>query len=252
MSVTADKDQVFVFDAGAVLQVTIYDNLESARGLVESLDVADGSQLAFTVGGRVVRLLPSGDVFADAQLTEEVDLERLLSLLRQARGPAHLADDPVAYAREWRRLDYLESDRPPFVSQRVWSWYSTRFRAEEAEIHATADHERRLRVQYLDTEGLRMRVAFLAASDRAWVSEVVTDRELSPYLDLAHTEDTCEWGELFSKARSARREWGHEGGFAELSGRRVTEHGASLETSFESLTTEVESPSRRGVVEPGV
>jgi len=220
--VAADRDQIFVFDVGAVLQVTVYDNLESVRRLVESLDVADGSQLAFTVGGHVVCLIPSDDVFADAQLTEEVDPEHLRNLLRQARGPAYLADDPTAYAREWRRLDYLESDRPPFVPQRVWSWYSTRFRAREAEIHATADYERRLRVQYLDTEGARMRVAFLAAPDQAWMSEVVTDRGLSPYLDLAHTQDTREWGELFSRARAARREWGHEGGFAEWTPR----HGA--------------------------
>lgn len=218
----ADKDQVFVFDAGAVLHVTVYDNLESVRRLVESLDVADGADLAFTAGGRVVRLLPSGDVFVDAQLTEEIDLERLRNLLRHAQGPAHLADDPVAYAREWRRLDYLESDRPPFVPERVWSWYSRRFRAREAEIHASANAERRLRVQYLDKEGAQVRVAFLAAPDQAWVSEVVDDRGLSRYLDLAHTQDTREWGELFSKARAARREWGHEGGFAEWTPR----HGA--------------------------
>ena len=109
--------------------MTVHDNLESVTRLVESLDVADGSQLAFTVGGRIVRLLPTSDVFANAQLTAEVDLERLRSLLRHARGPTHLADDPVAYAQEWtprhgarrfaghiqewRRSDYLESHRPP-------------------------------------------------------------------------------------------------------------------------------------------
>ena len=210
-----DDDTVFVFDRGAVLQVTVYENLESVCGLVESLDVTDDSQLAFTVTGRVVRLLPSTDIFADAQLTDEVDLERLRSLLRQARGPADLADDPVAYAREWRRLDCLDSNRPPFVPQRVWSWYSKRFRAQEAQNHAAADHERRLRVQYLDEQGARLRVAFLASPDEGWVSEVISERELSPYLDLAHTEDTREWGEIFSRARAARREWGHEGGFAE-------------------------------------
>lgn len=220
--VAADRDMVFVFDPGTVLHVTVHDNLESVRWLVESLDVADGSQLAFTVRGRVVRLLPTDDVFANAQLTDEVDLERLRGLLSRAQGPAHLADDPVAYAREWRRLDYLESDRPPFVPQRVWSWYSKRFRAREAEIHASADYERRLRVQYLDKEGARMRVAFLAAPEQTWVSEVVTSRGFMRYRDMAHTEDVRDWGELSSKARAARREWGHEGGFAEWTPR----HGA--------------------------
>lgn len=71
-----DRDAVFVFDSGALAHLTVYENLESARWLVESLDVADdGSQVAFTTAGRVVRLLPSGDVFADVQLTDEVDLE---------------------------------------------------------------------------------------------------------------------------------------------------------------------------------
>lgn len=51
-----------------------------------------------------------------------------------------------------------------------------------------------------------MRVAFLGGSYRARMSEVVTNRGLARYLALAHTEDTREWGELFSKARAARRE----------------------------------------------
>jgi hypothetical protein len=222
LSVTADSDVVFVFDTEPVLQVTVHDSLGSVRGLVESLDVAAGSQVAFTAEGRVVLLLPSDDVFAEARLTEEVDVERLRALLRQVRGPAHLADDPAAYAREWRRLDHLDSGRPPFVPQRLWSWCSTRLRAREAEIHASADRGRRLRIQHLDTKGARVRVAFLAEPGQAWKSEVVSAGELSPYLALAHTEDAREWGELFLQARAARREWGHEGGFAEWTPR----HGA--------------------------
>lgn len=216
-------DRVFVFDTGGpVPQVTVHDDLESVRRLVESLDVAAGSMIAFTHDGRLVRLLPTDDLFAQAELTGDVDPERLRALLRTASGPAHLADDPVAYAWEWRRLDHLKSRRPPFVPSRVWSWYSTRFRARTAEIHASADDERRLRVQYLDHEGEQVLVAFLPAPGQAWITEVVTSSGLGPYLDLAHTEDTREWGELFSKARAARREWGHEGGFAEWTPR----HGA--------------------------
>lgn len=121
----------------------------------------------------------------------------------------------MAYAREWRRLDYLDSDRPPFVPERLWSWYSKRFRARAAEVHASADPGRRLRVQWLDDRGAWVRVAFQASPDHSWVSEVIAERQLSRYLELAHIEDVREWGELSSRARAARREWGHEGGFAE-------------------------------------
>lgn len=211
-----DRNPVFVFHSGAVLHVNVYENLESARGLVESLDVADdGSQLAFTTAGRVVRLLPTAGVFADVQLTDKVHSERLRNLLRHAQGPAHLATDPVAYAREWRRLDYLDSSRPPFVPPRVWAWYSNRFRARDADVHASADYERRLRVQWLDDGGVRVRVAFQASPDHSWVSEVISERQLFRYLKMALIEDVREWSVLSSRARAARREWGHEGGFAE-------------------------------------
>lgn len=136
-------------------QLSIYDNLESACGLIESFDVADGSQLGFTVGGRVVGLLPPSDLFADTQLTEEVDLERLRSLLLQARGPAYLADDPVAYARGWRRSDYHESHHPPFMPQRCDLGTAHGSAPRRAEIHASADYERRVPVQYLDKRGAR-------------------------------------------------------------------------------------------------
>jgi hypothetical protein len=198
---------VFVFDSGAPPLVTVYDSLESVRGLLESLDVDDdGSQPAFITEGRVVRLLPSSSVFADAQPTDEVDLERLRRLLREARGPAQFAEDPVGYAQEWRRLDELEAERPPFVPERVWSWYSGKFRARQRQVHAQVNDGRRLRVQWLDRQGARLRVAFLASPDRAWVSEVISQRQLSRHLGLAQIEDIPRVGRaLFGGSGCATR-----------------------------------------------
>ena len=34
-------------------------------------------------------------------------------------------------------------------------------------------------------------------------------------MDAAGMEDIRDWSELQQRARAARREWGHEGGFAE-------------------------------------
>lgn len=39
-----------------------------------------------------------GDLFAKFEVTEQVDLKRLQTLLRDVRGPSQLADNPSAYA----------------------------------------------------------------------------------------------------------------------------------------------------------
>ena len=73
----------------------------------------------------------------------------------------------------------------------------------------------RLRAQWLDDKGQRVRIAFQPSSDQAWdVEEARADR-LVRYWKLVHVEDVREWSEFDLRARAARREWGHEGGFAE-------------------------------------
>lgn len=122
-----DQAAIFVFDSPEPAHVTVYPDLDGARESLESLDVTgDGYEPAFTATGQVIRLAPSEHLFATFEVTEQVDPERLQDLLRSARGPSHLADDPSAYAEEWMRLDELDAQRPPFVPQRVWSWYRSK------------------------------------------------------------------------------------------------------------------------------
>ncbi len=109
--------------------VTVYLNLEWGRESLESLDVAgDDYEPAFPATGRVIRVEPPDDLFAEFEMTDQVDLERLRSLLREVRGPARLANDPSAYAQEWMRLEDLDAERPTLVPQRVWSWCRTKDR----------------------------------------------------------------------------------------------------------------------------
>lgn len=125
----ADQDAIFVFESPEPAHVTVYPNLEWARESLESLDVAgDGYEPVFTATGRVIRVEPSDELFAELEMTEQVDHERLRYLLRGVRGPAHLANDPAAYAQEWIRLDDLDAQRPPLVPQRVWLWYRSKVR----------------------------------------------------------------------------------------------------------------------------
>lgn len=126
--VNPDQSPIFVFDSPEPAHVTVYPNLDWARESLESLDVSgDGCESAFTVTGRVVQVAPSGDLFASFEVTEQVAIERLRDLLRVVRGP-HLADDPLAYAHEWMRLDELDAQRPPLVPYRLWTWYRSKVR----------------------------------------------------------------------------------------------------------------------------
>jgi hypothetical protein len=121
------QSAIFVFDSLEPTSVTVYPDLEWARGSLESLDVGgDGGEPAFTVTGQIIRIEPSADLFARFEVTQQVDLKRLQALLRQVKGPAELADDPSAYAREWTRVEELDAQRPPFLPERVWSWYRRR------------------------------------------------------------------------------------------------------------------------------
>ena len=157
---------------------------------------------------------PTGDLFASWQETDEVDLEGLRTLLRRVPGPVHLASDPVSYAREWARLDDQEARRAPFVPQRVWSWF--RYAVGDATPSNDGAHaDRRLRVQWLDDKGDRVRTALQQSPDQSWSSEELFGSQSGRYVQLADIEDVREWSELQSQARAARRDWGHEGGFAE-------------------------------------
>jgi len=101
----------------------IYPDLEWASESLESLGVASLRKEGFTETGQVVLISESDDLFAIFELTDVFELDSLRSLLRDLNGPAHLADDPAAYAQGWLRLDALDARRPPFVPTRVWDWY---------------------------------------------------------------------------------------------------------------------------------
>lgn len=61
----------------------------------------------------------------------------------------------------------------------------------------------------------RLRVALQASPGQAWVREEINQSQL-PELELqAGLADFRDRAELSQQARAARREWGHEGGFAE-------------------------------------
>ncbi len=75
--------------------------------------------------------------------------------------------------------------------------------------------EVKLRVQWLDDEGKRLRAALQPDPDEPWTFEEISDQEFLRYMNLAGVKDVREWSELGLRARAARREWGHEGGFAE-------------------------------------
>ncbi len=123
-----DQAAIFVLESPKPTSVIVYPNLDWARGSLDSLDVAGGGyELAFTATGQIVQVAPSDDLFARFEVTEQVGLNgfRPYSGLQ---GPAHLADDPSAYAQEWMRLEDLDAERPPFVPQRVWSWYRSKVR----------------------------------------------------------------------------------------------------------------------------
>ena len=105
-------EPIFVFEDQPTL-LMVYRSVEGARESVESLDVAEG-QAAFTADGHVVDVRRTDDLFAQLVITERRDLPRLRSLLKEVRGPAHLAEDPMAYAAEWLRIDEVAAEKPPW------------------------------------------------------------------------------------------------------------------------------------------
>ena len=115
---------IFVFESPEPSTVVIYPDLDWARESLESQDAAgNGYEPAFTETGQVVDLAPTDDLFATLNLREQVDVVRLQGLLEKVHGPAHLANDPPAYAREWLRLDDLKSQQPPLTLRRLSAWY---------------------------------------------------------------------------------------------------------------------------------
>lgn len=110
---TRHVEPVFVFDDPPTV-LAVYASLEEAGESLESLDAVE-DQVAFTATGQVVEVAATGDLFARLEPTGRHDLAWLTALLRRAVGPAHLADDPIAYAEEWWRVDDIEAGRLPFL-----------------------------------------------------------------------------------------------------------------------------------------
>jgi len=78
--------------------------------------------------------------------------------------------------------------------------------------------EMRLRVQKRadsDWGWARLRVAIQRSPNEAWVCDDIRQSKLSKYELRAGIEDIKDWALLSQQARAARREWGHEAGFAE-------------------------------------
>lgn len=76
----------------------------------------------------------------------------------------------------------------------------------------------RLRLQKLDDSDWgwgRVRVATQVAPDAPWSVAVIRQHKLGTYLQRAGIEDVRDRALLGQQASAARREWGHEGGFAE-------------------------------------
>lgn len=74
------------------------------RSSVQSLSVVEDNA-AFVATSQVIDVLPGDGLFARLELSDRHDLPRLKSLPRQARGPSHLAHNPMEYADEWWRFD---------------------------------------------------------------------------------------------------------------------------------------------------
>jgi hypothetical protein len=106
-----DIKAVFVFELEGPVFVSA--SVDDAAAEMEGIDVAFGSYThAFTDTGQVISISNDADL-AVLTLTGVSDLQQLKNLLRQARGPSDLADDPLAYANEWLRLE--ERDRQPLL-----------------------------------------------------------------------------------------------------------------------------------------
>lgn len=119
-----DRQAIFVFESPEPTTVVVYPDLDWARESLESQDVAgNGYEPAFTENGQIVELAPTDDLLAELDLREQVNLELLRSLLGKVHGPAHLADNPSADAREWLRLNDLESQQPLWTLRRLSAWY---------------------------------------------------------------------------------------------------------------------------------
>jgi hypothetical protein len=110
---------VFLFHGDKPGLVMVYRDLEDAQASLESLDVGERPR-AFMEDGQVVRVTATDELFADWQLTDRLESELLRTMLQGVAGPAHLAGDPAAYAKEWLRQDDLDSRRPPLVPHWLW------------------------------------------------------------------------------------------------------------------------------------
>lgn len=81
--------RVLVFEEGGFAYV--WAELEDAQDHVESIDVEDGHYVgAFRSDGRVVRIVPTADVYAELELTGEYDLPAVTALVQACRYPACL------------------------------------------------------------------------------------------------------------------------------------------------------------------
>jgi hypothetical protein len=93
-----------------------------ARELSDRRDLQYGEREQWTTSLVPLRGLcavtATKDLLASVELTDRLEPDVLQRLLCSVSGPVHLADDPVAFAREWSRLNDLDARRPPFVPRR--------------------------------------------------------------------------------------------------------------------------------------
>lgn len=112
-------ERVLVFEEGGFTYV--WDDLVDAQDCVESVDVKDGYYVgAFRADGRVVRIVPTADAYAELELTAEYDLPALTALVRTCRYPGYLAGESVAEFAE-RYLEDRRGPRDPKLLGKLWA-----------------------------------------------------------------------------------------------------------------------------------
>ncbi len=119
MTMDSADERVLVFEDGGYAYV--FDDLRMASEFAESIDVVDDLYVgAFRADGRVIRIVPTDDIYADLELTEAYDLPALNALVRGCRVPRYRAGENIAEFTD-RCLVAERRPRERWSLGRIWA-----------------------------------------------------------------------------------------------------------------------------------